>query len=76
MFKCYYRDSKEFFRVLLQIDDDKVKEATISEIKEYYDNNDFDKDDIFDIAVDTDNENELFDYTNIDNYYSKDDLEL
>lgn len=76
MFKCYYRDSKEFFRVLLQIDNDKVKEATISEIKEYYDNNDFDKDDVFDIAVDTDNENELFDYANIDNYYSKDDLEL
>lgn len=68
---------KHFFRELLQIGNYEVKEATTSEIKDYYDNNDFDKDDVFDIAVDTDNEDELFDYVDIDNYYSKDDdLEL
>ena len=67
---------KHFFRELLQIGNDKVKEATTSEIKDYYDNKDFDKDDVYDIAIDTDKEDELFDYADIDKYYSKDDLEL
>lgn len=53
-----------------------MKEVTINEIKDYYDNDDFDKDDIYDIVKDTDKEDELFDYGDIDNYYSKDDLEL
>lgn len=59
--------------------DDKVKEATTSEIKEYYDNEDFEQDDIYDIAKNTTKEDELFEYANIDNYYSKskdDELEL
>ena len=67
---------KHFFRELLQIGNDKVKEATTSEIKDYYDNEDLDKDDVYDIAKDTDKEDELFDYADIDNYYFKDDLEL
>ena len=67
---------KHFFRELLQIGNDKVKEATTSEIKDYYDNKDFDKDDVYDIAIDTTKEEELFDYVDIDNYYSKGDLEL
>ena len=67
---------KHFFRELLQIGNDKVKEATTSEIKDYYDNKDFDKDDVYDIAIDTDKEAELFDYADLDNYYSKDDMEL
>ena len=67
---------KYFFRELLQIGNDKVKEATTNEIKNYYDNEDFDKNDVYDIAIDTDKEDELFDYANIDKYYSKDDLEL
>ena len=61
---------------MLQIGNDKVKEATTSEIKDYYDNKDFDKDDVYDIAIDTTKEEELFDYVDIDNYYSKGDLEL
>lgn len=69
-------DCQHFFRELLQIGNDKVKEATTSEIKDYYDNKDFDKDDVYDIAIDTDKEDELFDYADIDKYYSKDDLEL
>lgn len=44
---------KDFFRHLLQIGNEKVKEATTNEIKDYYDNEDFDKDDIYDIAIDT-----------------------
>ncbi len=70
---------KEFFRKMLQLGNDKTKEATTSKIKDYYDNEDFDKDDIYDIAKDTDKEDELFDYADIDNYYSKDedfDLEI
>lgn len=47
------------------------KKATTNEIKEYYDNNDFDKDDIYNIAIDTTKENELFEYVDIDNFYTK-----
>lgn len=67
---------KHFFRELLQIGNDKVKEVTTNEIKGYYDKEDFDKDDVYDIVKGTDKEDELFDYADIDNYYSKDDLEL
>ena len=74
--KAILKAIKYFFRELLQIGNDKVKEATTNEIKDYYDNEDFDKDDIYDIAIDTDKEDELFDYSDIDKYYSKDDLEL
>lgn len=50
------------------------KKATTNEIKEYYDNNDFDKDDIYDIAIDTTKENELFEYVDIDNFYTKENI--
>ena len=53
-----------------------MKEATTNEIKDYYDNKDFNKDDVYDIAIDTDKEAELFDYADLDNYYSKEDMEL
>lgn len=62
---------KHFFRELLQIGNDKVKEATTNEIKDYYDNKDFDKDDVYDIAIDTDKEDELLDYANVDKFYTK-----
>lgn len=58
---------------------DKEYVKTVSEIKEYYDNEDFEQDDIYDITKDTTKEDELFEYTNIDNYYSKskdDELEM
>mgnify|MGYP001092896215 FL=1 len=74
--KAILKAIKNFFRELLQIGNDKVKEATTNEIKDYYDNEDFDKDDVYDMAIDTDKEDELFEYANIDKYYSKDDLEL
>lgn len=71
---------KDFFRHLLQIGNEKVKEATANEIKDYYDNEDFDKDDIYDIAIDTTKEDELFEYADIDKLYSKennyDDFEI
>lgn len=74
--KAILKSIKDFFRRMLQLGNEKIKEATTNEIKDYYDNEGFDKDDICDIARDTTKENELFDYANIDNYYSKDDLEL
>ena len=59
---------KHFFRELLQIGNDKTKEATTSEIKDYYDNKDFDSNDIYDISKGTTKEDELFDYAEIPSY--------
>lgn len=75
---------KHFFRELLQIGNEKTKEATTSEIKEYYDNEDFDKDDVRYISRGTTKEDELFDYADISDYYKtkahndrdKDDFEM
>ena len=72
-----FKAIKHFFRELLQIGSEKVKELTGNEIKDYYDKNEFTKDDVFDIAIDTTKEEDLFDYADIDkNYeriYQKDD---
>lgn len=75
---------KHFFRHLLQIGNEPTKEAATSEIKEYYDNKDFDSNDVYDISNGTTKEDELFGYANIPNYYKikkdndrdKDDFEL
>jgi len=66
---------KEFFRTLLHIGNEKVKEATTNEIKDYYDNNDFNSDDVYDIAVNTTKEDELFDYVEIPDYMRSNDYE-
>lgn len=62
---------KAFFRRTLQLGNEKTKQATTREIKNYYDNEDFYKDDIYEIAKDTDKEDELFNYAGIGNYYLK-----
>ncbi len=77
---------KRFFRKLLQIGNEPTKEATTNEIKEYYDNQDFNSDDVYDISKGTIKENELFDYADIPSYLKtskktyddkeKDDYEL
>ena len=77
---------KKFFRELLQIGNNRTKEATTSEIKEYYDNQDFSMDDVKDISKGTTKEDELFDYTGVPSYFKtskksydeveKDDLEI
>ena len=59
---------KHFFRELLQIGNEPTKEATISEIKDYFDNQDFDSKDIYDISKGTDREEELFDYVEVPSY--------
>lgn len=53
---------KKFFRKLLQIGNDKTKDATALEVKDYFNNQDFNKDDVCDIAKDTTKEDELYDY--------------
>lgn len=59
---------KKFFRKLLQIDNEPTKEVTTTEIKEYFDNQDFSSNDIYEIAENTTKEDELFDYADIPNY--------
>ena len=59
---------KHFFRELLQIGNEKTKERTTSEIKDYYDNKDFDSNDVYDISKGTIKEDELFDYANVPSY--------
>ena len=59
---------KKFFRKLLQIGNEPTKEATTTEIKEYYDNNDFNSNDVYDISKGTTKEDELFDYADIPSY--------
>ena len=77
---------KHFFRELLQIGNEPTKKATTNEIKDYYDNQDFDTNDVYDISKGTTKEDELFDYagvpsylkTNEENYNDKekDDFEI
>ena len=75
---------KQFFRELLQIGNEPTKEATTSEIKEYYDNKDFDSSDVYAIGVGTTKEYELFNYADVPSYYKtrksndmdKDDYEV
>lgn len=76
---------KRFFEKLLQIGNNKAKEATASEIKGYYNNQDFDMYDVKDIYSTT-KEDELFDYAKVPSYLksskkcnkekNKDDFEL
>ena len=53
---------KKFFRKLLQFGSELIKEATVDEIKGYFDDKIFKKKDVVDISVDTTKEDELFDY--------------
>ena len=59
---------KKFFRKVLQLGDEDIKEVATSEIKDYYDNNDFDKKDVKDISVATTKQDELFEYADIPDY--------
>lgn len=63
---------KKFFRHLLKIGNENTKEATTKEIKNYYDNDDFDTNDVYNISKGTTKEDELFDYSNVPYYYRND----
>lgn len=66
---------KHFFRELLQIGNEPTKKATTNEIKDYYDNNDFDTNDVYDISKGTTKEDELFDYANVPTYLKTTDTD-
>lgn len=59
---------KRFFRKLLQIDNEPTKEATTNEIKYYYNNQDFDMNDVIKISRGTTKQDELFDYVGAPSY--------
>jgi len=63
-----FKTIKKFFRKLLQLGNELVKEVTTSEIKQYYDNDNFNKKDVVNISIDTTKEDELFDY---ERYYGR-----
>ncbi len=63
---------KKFFRHLLKIGNENTKEATTKKIKNYYDNDDFDTNDVYNISKGTTKEDELFDYSNVPYYYRND----
>ena len=84
--KAILKAIKHFFRELLQIGNEPTKKATTNEIKEYFDNKDFDMYDVKDISNGTTKEDELFDYAGVPSYLKtskktlndkeKDDYEL
>lgn len=59
---------KHLFRELLQIGNEPTKEATTTEIKDCFDNNDFDMNDVVKISKGTTKEDELFDYVKAPSY--------
>ncbi len=60
---------KKFFRKLLQIGSEVIKQATVGEIKQYYDDKHLTKKDVVNISVDTTKEDELFNYVDYPRYY-------
>ena len=67
--KVILKALKQFFRKLLQLGNDKTKETTTSEIKDYYNNEEFNANDVYNISKGTTKEEELFDYVGIPDYY-------
>lgn len=52
----------------INIGNESTKEVTTIEIKDYFDNNDFESKDVYDISKGTTKENELLDYAEILSY--------
>ena len=80
--KTVLKTVKDFFRTILKFGNEPTKEATVGEIKAYYDDKYLKQKDIFDIAIDTTKEDELFEYADItkdkeemyyDDYYFEDE---
>ncbi len=63
------RAIKKFFRKLLQLGSEVIKQATVGEIKQYYNDKHFNIKDVVNISVDTTKEDELFDYVGYPRYY-------
>lgn len=60
---------KKFFRKLLQLVSEIIKETTVDKIKQYFYNKFFKKKDVVDISVDTTRKDELFDYLSQTKHY-------
>lgn len=60
---------KKFFRKLLQLGSEVIKQATVGEIKQYYNDKHFNRKDVVNISADTTKEHELFDYVDYPRYY-------
>ena len=67
--KTVIKAIKQFFRKLLQIGAEYIKDYAETEVKQYYDNKDFKMLDVKDIAKGTPREDELFKYANVPNQY-------
>ena len=74
--KAILKAIKKFLRELLLIGNERVKTRTTEEIKKYYEQEDFTKDDVVDIAINTDKEDELFNYISVDRYYQKEEKDI
>ena len=59
---------KKFFRKILQFGNEKTKDETTIEVKDYYDNNDFDMNDVIKISRGTTKQDELFEYVEAPDY--------
>ncbi len=66
--KAIFEAIKHFFRKLLQIGNEPTKKSVVTEIKDYFDNNDFDMNDVVKISRGTTKEDELFDYVKAPSY--------
>ena len=62
---------KKFFRKLLQLGSEIIKQTTVGEIKQYYDEKHFKEKDVINISIDTTKEEELFDYVGYERYYGR-----
>ena len=74
---------KQFFRQILKVGNKEAQNEACTEVKRYYDKEDFNSNDVYDIAKQTDKENELFYCANISDCYKsrknnkdKDDFDL
>ena len=59
---------KKFFRKILQFGNEYAKDETTVEVKDYYDNNDFDMNDVIKISRGTTKQDELFEYVEAPDY--------
>jgi len=64
---------KTLFRKILKLDNEEDKDLVARESTYIYDEKQFNKKDMIDIAKDTTKEEEIFNYIDYDNYYFKDD---
>ena len=62
---------KMFFRKVLQKGTELIKSLVVDEVKDYYFEDRFDKNDVYDISRGTSKEDELFEYANIPDYYKE-----